>query len=87
MCRAPLAKRERGLKQDHEERLTLRDLANEVWILFARCVHSHIHDVVMDTARRGASVPKDADYIITAYSALGFGCMLVGTGITKQKSR
>jgi DNA-binding transcriptional LysR family regulator len=54
----------------HESQLALRDLANDHWILFARCVHPLIHDAIMDTARREAIAPKESHDIITGQQAI-----------------
>jgi DNA-binding transcriptional LysR family regulator len=54
----------------HKDRLVLRDLRRDEWILFARQVHPVIHDAILETARSEAIVPKYAHETFTAHQAV-----------------
>jgi len=63
-----------ALPEDHpavrKDRLLLHDLRRDQWILFARQVQQMIYDAILDTARLGAIVPKDAHETFTAHQAV-----------------
>lgn len=65
----------------HKERLELRDLAEDDWILFAKQVHPIIHDAILATARREAIAPKDAHDIFTSQQAMHLVSEHVGVAI------
>ena len=54
----------------HKDRLFLRDLSGDQWILFARQVHPVIHDAIVETARLESIAPKDAHETFTAQQAV-----------------
>ena len=64
-----------------KERISLQDLANDEWILFARRVHPVVHDAIMDAARRGGIGPKHAHEVITAQQAVHLVSAHVGVAI------
>lgn len=70
-ARAPLYA---ALSEDHpaagKERLTLRDLAQDEWIVFARQVHPVIYDAILETAHLEAIAPRDAHDTFTAQQAV-----------------
>ena len=70
-ARAPLYA---ALSESHpaanKENLTLRDLAGDQWILFARQVHPVIYDAVLEAARIEAIAPKAAHDTFTAQQAV-----------------
>jgi len=53
-----------------KERLDLRDLAGDEWILFAKRVHPLVHDAIIEAARRESIVPKREHEIITSQQAV-----------------
>ena len=55
----------------HKERLVLRDLAKDKWILFPKRVHPLLYEAVMDTARRESIAPKHAHNVIAATAGSG----------------
>jgi DNA-binding transcriptional LysR family regulator len=61
------------LPEDHpaaaKERLSLRDLAGDEWILFAEQVHPIVHNVILETARREKIDPKEAHATFTGREA------------------
>ena len=61
------------LPEDHpavaKERLSLRDLADDEWILFAEQVHPIVHSVILETARREKIHPKEAHDTFTGREA------------------
>ena len=65
----------------HNERLALRDLAEDEWILLARQVHPIIHDAILDTAQSEAIVSKDAHDIFTTQQAIHLVSEHVGVAI------
>jgi DNA-binding transcriptional LysR family regulator len=64
-----------------KEHVALQDLANDEWILFARRVHSVVHDAIMDAARREGITPKHAHNIITPQEAIHLVSEHVGVAI------
>jgi DNA-binding transcriptional LysR family regulator len=70
-ARAPLYA---AISENHpaanKERLVLRDLAEDEWILFARQVHPVVYDAILETARFEAIAPKDAHDTFTAQQAV-----------------
>lgn len=65
----------------HKDRLNLRDLSNDDWILFARHVNPLIYDAIMDTAKQEAIAPKEAHDIITGQQAIHLVCEHAGVAI------
>jgi DNA-binding transcriptional LysR family regulator len=65
----------------HKERLVLRDLAQDEWILFAKRVHPLVYEAIMDAARRESIVPKHAHDIITAQQGVELVSEHVGVAI------
>jgi DNA-binding transcriptional LysR family regulator len=63
------------------ERIALRDLAKDDWILFARRVHPVVHDAIKDAARREGISPKHAHDIITVQQAVYLVSEHVGVAI------
>jgi DNA-binding transcriptional LysR family regulator len=61
------------LPEDHpavaKERISLRDLANDEWILFAEQVHPILHNLILETARREKIDPKKAHDTFTGREA------------------
>jgi LysR family transcriptional activator of glutamate synthase operon len=61
------------LPEDHpavaKERVSLRDLANDEWILFAEQVHPIVHNLILETARREKIDPKKAHDTFTGREA------------------
>jgi DNA-binding transcriptional LysR family regulator len=53
-----------------KERLLLRDLAEDDWILLAKHIHPIIHDAILESALFQAIHPKDAHDVMTAYQAV-----------------
>jgi DNA-binding transcriptional LysR family regulator len=68
----------------NKDRLILRDLAEDEWILFAERVHPLVHKAIMDTARRASIVPKHAHDVITAEDALDLVSRHAGIAILAQ---
>lgn len=70
-ARAPLYA---ALPEDHpalkKDRLLLRDLRGNDWILFAKQVHPVIHDAILEAARLEAIAPKNAHETFTAHQAI-----------------
>lgn len=70
-ARAPLYA---ALPEDHpalkKDRLLLRDLRGNDWILFAKQVHPVIHDAILEAARLEAITPKNAHETFTAHQAV-----------------
>ena len=52
-----------------KDRLTLRDLASDQWILFAKQVHPIIRDTILETARGEAIAPEIVHDVFTAQQA------------------
>ena len=72
----------------HKERLALRDLARDEWILFARRVHPIVYEAIMDAAQRESIIPKYAHDIITEQQAVELVSEHVGVAIlTKPATR
>jgi DNA-binding transcriptional LysR family regulator len=53
-----------------KDKLLLRDLANDNWILFAKRVHPMIHDALMATAHEEKLTPRQSHEIITIQQAV-----------------
>jgi hypothetical protein len=53
-----------------KERLALRDLADDDWILFARQVHPTIHDAIVEKAQSESILFKEAHDVLTAQQAV-----------------
>jgi DNA-binding transcriptional LysR family regulator len=68
----------------HKERLALRDLAEDEWILFAKQVHPIVHGAILETARREAIAPKDAHDVFTAQQAVHLVSEHVGVAILTE---
>jgi DNA-binding transcriptional LysR family regulator len=54
----------------HKEKLLLRDLAMDNWILFAKRVHPMIHDAIRTVAREEKLAPRQSHEIITIQQAV-----------------
>ena len=65
----------------NKERLALRDLAEDEWILFTRQVHPIIHDAIVEAAQSEAIVFKDAHDIFTTEQAVHLVSEHVGVAI------
>ena len=52
-----------------KERLSLRDLADDEWILFAEQVHPIVRNVILETAQREKIDPKEAHDTFTGQAA------------------
>jgi DNA-binding transcriptional LysR family regulator len=68
----------------HKERVALRDLAEDQWILFAKQVHPIVHDTILETARRETIVPKDAHDIFTGQQAVHLVSEHLGVAIVTK---
>ncbi len=68
----------------HKERLVLRDLAKDKWILFPKRVHPLLYEAVMDTARRESIAPKHAHNVIAPQEAVDLVSDHVGIAIVAQ---
>jgi len=53
-----------------KDRIALRDLAEDEWILLAKHVHPIIHDTILQTAHIAGIEPKNAHDVITAHQAI-----------------
>ena len=53
-----------------KDRIALRDLAVDEWILLAKQVHPIIHDTILQTAQVAGIDPKNAHDVITAHQAI-----------------
>ncbi len=86
-ARAPLYA---ALPESHpaaqKERLMLRDLADDEWILFARQVNPAVYDAILETARSGAMAFKDAHDIFTPQQAIHLVSEHVGVAILTKPS-
>jgi DNA-binding transcriptional LysR family regulator len=67
-----------------KEKVALRDLADDEWILLARRVHPIVHDAIVDAARRDGIVPKHPHDIITAQEAVYLVSEHVGVAILTE---
>jgi DNA-binding transcriptional LysR family regulator len=68
----------------HKDRLVLRDLANDKWILFPKRVHPVLYDAVMDTAQRESITPKHAHNVIAPQEAVDLVADHMGVAILAQ---
>jgi DNA-binding transcriptional LysR family regulator len=68
----------------HNERLVLRDLAKDKWILFPKRVHPLLYDAVMDTAQRESIAPKHAHDVIAPQEAVDLVSDHMGVAILAQ---
>ena len=68
----------------HNERLVLRALAKDKWILFPKRVHPLLYEAVMDTARRESMAPKHAHNVIAPQQAVDLVSDHVGIAILTQ---
>ncbi len=64
-----------------KERLVLKDLAQDEWILFAKRVHSLLHEAILETARRATIVPKHTHVVIAQHEAVDLVLGHVGIAI------
>ena len=63
------------------ERISLQDLANDEWILFARRVQPIVYDAIIDAAQRRGICPKHAHEVITEQQAVHLVSAHVGVAI------
>jgi DNA-binding transcriptional LysR family regulator len=68
----------------HNERLVLRDLAKDKWILFPKRVHPLLYEAVMDTARRESIGLKHAHDVIAPQEAVDLVSDHLGIAILTQ---
>ncbi len=68
----------------HKERLVLKDLAKDKWILFPKRVHPLLYEAVMDTARRESIAPKHAHDVIAPQEAVDLVSDHMGVAILTQ---
>lgn len=65
----------------HKERIALRDLAADEWILLAKNVHPIIHDAVLQVAQSAGIAPKEGHDVMTAHQAVHLVSEHVGVAI------
>jgi DNA-binding transcriptional LysR family regulator len=65
----------------HSDRISLQDLTNDEWILFARRVHPIVHDAIIDAAQRRGIGPKHSHDVLTVQQAVHLVCEHVGVAI------
>lgn len=86
-ARAPLYA---ALPESHpcvrRERLVLRDLEKDDWILSAKQVHPTIHDAILETATLEAIAPKDAHETFTEQQAVHLVAEHAGVAILTKLS-
>src|SRR3984957_15672844 len=70
----------------HNERLVLRDLAKDKWILFPKRVHPLLYEAVMDTARRESIDPKHAHNVMPPQEEADLVLGPLGGAIRKQRA-
>jgi DNA-binding transcriptional LysR family regulator len=63
------------------ECISLQDLANDEWIMFARRVQPNIHDAIVDAAHRRGIGRKRAHDVITVQQAVHLVCEHIGVAI------
>ena len=68
----------------HKDRLVLRDLAKDKWILFPKRVHPVLYDAVMDTAQRESVAPKHAHNVMAPQEAVDLVSDDMGVAILAQ---
>lgn len=66
------------------ENLELKDLASDEWILFPKRLHPIIHEIVMESARRGGITPKCIHAAVTAEQAVQLVSEQIGVGIISK---
>jgi hypothetical protein len=70
-ARAPLyAALLRGHPAANKDRIAVRDLKADEWILLAKNVHPIIHEAILQTAQFEGIAPKDGHDVITAHQAV-----------------
>jgi DNA-binding transcriptional LysR family regulator len=57
-------------KAASKDRIVLKDLAQDEWILLAKNVHPGIHDAILESAQREGVHPRNAHDVMTAYQAV-----------------
>jgi DNA-binding transcriptional LysR family regulator len=65
----------------HKERLVLRDLAEDEWILFPKRFDPIVFEAIMDAAQRGSIAPKHAHDAIAPQQAVDLVSEHVGVAI------
>ena len=70
----------------HNERVRLKDLASDEWILFPRSVNQVVHDSILETAAREGIPTTQAHEIITAQQAFHLVAERAGVAILPKPS-
>jgi DNA-binding transcriptional LysR family regulator len=70
----------------HKERLVLRDLAKDQWILFPKQFDPVLFEVIMDAAQGGSIAPKNVHDVIAPQQAVDLVSEHLGGAILTQPS-
>jgi DNA-binding transcriptional LysR family regulator len=81
-ARAPLyVALQRSHPAAHKERVAVRDLAADEWILPAKNVHPIVRDAILQTAKIEGVAPKDGHEVMTAHQAVHLVSEHIGVAI------